>query len=94
MASSVAVTGQILMTILIGGLVQAGCEIINVNTDGIIIKPAGRWLEICNKWSDRTKLQLSHKPIQSLEQADVNNYLAILPDGTEIRKGIKYKKIT
>ena len=94
MASSVAVTGQILMTILIGGLVQTGCEIINVNTDGIIIKPAGRWLEICNKWSDRTKLQLSHKPIQSLEQADVNNYLAILPDGTEIRKGIKYKKIT
>ena len=38
--NSVAVTGQVLITILALGLYNAGCEILNINTDGIMFKSA------------------------------------------------------
>lgn len=90
MASSIAVMGQVLMTILIGGLVSTGCEIINANTDGLIIKPNGRWHNICEQWEKNTGLTLTYKPIKHLVQANVNNYRAIMPDGEVINKGEKF----
>lgn len=92
MASSISVMGQVLMTILIGGLVSAGCEIINANTDGLIIRPNGGWHNICEQWEKNTGLQLSYKPIKHLEQANVNNYRATMPDGTVVNKGEKFNK--
>lgn len=90
MASSIAVTGQVLMTILIGGLVSAGCEIVNANTDGLIIKPNGNWHNICEQWENNTGLKLVYKPIKHLQQANVNNYRATMPDGNVINKGEKF----
>lgn len=92
MASSISVMGQVLMTILIGGLVSAGCEIINANTDGLIIRPNGGWHNICEQWEKNTGLSLSYKPIKHLVQANVNNYRATLPDGTVVNKGEKFNK--
>ena len=92
MASSIAVMGQVLMTILIGGLVSTGCEIINANTDGLIIKPSGDWHNICEQWENNTGLSLSYKPIKKLEQANVNNYRATMPDGSVINKGEKFNQ--
>ena len=90
MASSIAVMGQVLMTILIGGLANAGCKIINANTDGLIIKTAGNWKTICEQWEKNTNLSLTYKPIAKLEQLNVNNYRATMFDGTVVNKGEKF----
>lgn len=92
MASSIAIMGQVLMTILIGGLTSTGCEIINANTDGLIIKANGSWHNICEQWEKNTGLHLTYKPIKHLEQANVNNYRATMPDGSVINKGEKFNK--
>lgn len=90
MASSIAVSGQVLMTILIGGLISAGCEIVNANTDGLIIKPNGNWHNICEQWENNTGLKLTYRAIKHLQQANVNNYCATMPDGNVIKKGEKF----
>lgn len=92
MASSVSVLGQIVMTILITGLQEEGCEIINANTDGLIIKPMGNWNSICTKWEEMLDLKLERKKIKELEQSDVNNYRAVFEDGKVVNKGAKYKE--
>lgn len=92
MASSIAVMGQVLMTILIGGLTSTGTEIINANTDGLIVKPNGSWHNICEQWEQNTGLHLTYKPIKHLIQANVNNYRATMPDGTVVNKGEKFNK--
>ena len=92
MASSIAVMGQVLMTILIGGLYSTGCRIVNANTDGLIIEPAGNWRNICDQWEAQTGLKLTFKTIAELEQVNVNNYRATMSDGTVINKGEKFKQ--
>jgi hypothetical protein len=91
--NSVAVTGQVLITILALGLYNAGCEILNIKTDGIMFKSFNDdWQSIADKWCAKTSLRLSTTRYKKLYQLDVNNYRAILPDGTEINKGAKFKK--
>lgn len=91
MASSVAVYGQVALTLLITALQDVGCEIINANTDGLIIKPDGAWFSVVTRWQEQTRLTLEAREILELEQADVNNYRAVYSDGTVVRKGAKYK---
>lgn len=91
---TLCVFGQIFITLLVCQLIKAKCTIINVNTDGIIFEPSyldGRWKTICDEWSQQTQLDLSFSYYQKITQADVNNYRAILKDGTEIIKGAKFK---
>lgn len=93
--NSIAVTGQALITILALGLYNAKCDVLNVNTDGIMFKPKSDdcdWKSVCEKWCQRTNLELSTTTYKTLHMLDVNSYLAVLPDGTEIRKGAKFKK--
>ena len=92
--NSIAVTGQVLITILALGLYNSGCEILNINTDGIMFKPNADsdWQSICDKWCQRTSLKLSTTKYKKLYMLDVNNYRAVLEDGTEINKGAKFKK--
>ena len=51
------------------------------NTDGLeTMIPAEykeKYLEICRKWEEMTKLQLEHDQYQKIILADVNNYIAI-----------------
>jgi hypothetical protein len=89
-ASSIAVRGQVLITILAMGLKSIGCEIININTDGIFLKPVDGYENLCEKWEQRTGLTLSHKKYASIAQADVNNYRLIDYDGNVINKGAKF----
>ena len=95
--NSVAVTGQALITILALGLYNVSCDILNVNTDGIMFKPSPiteekDWREVCDKWCQRTNLELSTTIYKQLFQIDVNSYRAVLKDGTIINKGAKFKK--
>ena len=89
-ASSIAVRGQVLITILAMGLKSIGCEIININTDGIFLKPVDGYKELCDKWEARTGLHLSHKKYAAIVQADVNNYRLTDYDGNVINKGAKF----
>lgn len=89
-ASSIAVKGQVLITILAIGLASLGCEIININTDGIFLKPIDGYKDLCDKWEQRTGLTLSHKKYKSIVQADVNNYRLIDMDEKVINKGAKF----
>ena len=89
-ASSIAVKGQVLITILALGLRSIGCEIININTDGIFLKPVDGYKDLCDKWEARTGLHLSHKNYKSIVQADVNNYRLVDMNDNTINKGAKF----
>lgn len=89
--NSIAVTGQVLITILALGLYNIGCEILNINTDGIMFKPNGEWQPLCDKWCQRTNMKLSTTKYKELFMLDVNNYKAVCEDGKIITKGAKFK---
>ena len=91
----ICIFGQLLMTDLIDKLEkQLGdrCIPIQYNTDGIIMKLLDKndydeYLEICNKWSERTRLNLEHDLIKKIYQKDVNNYVFEFTNGKLECKG-------
>lgn len=85
-ANRVCVYGQLLLLDLIEKL-EGYCELIQSNTDGILIKlPDGSQKtydmidDICWEWEQRTGLTLEFDEYHKVFQKDVNNYL-ILPHG-------------
>lgn len=90
--NTVAVLGQILMTILIVGLKNKGFNILNVNTDGIIFSPKGAfdYKPMVAEWERRTGLTLKETRYKHIEIIDVNNMQIVLEDGTIINKGAKF----
>lgn len=85
-ANRVCVYGQLLLLDLIEKL-EGVCELIQSNTDGILIKlPDGSQKtydmidNICFEWERRTGLTLEFDEYHKVFQKDVNNYL-ILPHG-------------
>ena len=101
MSNLVCLYGQLLMTDLIEKLEIAlddNFELIQVNTDGIFVKLKSKeylpvYEEVCNKWSERTRLGLEHDFYTRMVQKDVNNYIAVKEDGTLHRKGAYVKEL-
>lgn len=101
MSNLVCLYGQLLMTDLIEKLEIAlddNFELIQVNTDGIFVKLKSKeylpvYEEVCNKWSDRTRLGLEHDFYTRMVQKDVNNYIAVKQDGSLHRKGAYVKEL-
>ena len=92
--SSIAVLGQKVMTILVMGLQSKGCDIVNVNTDGVMFTGPTDLSEIytfVNKWEKAFGLTLVEDTYVEFEQADVNNYRAQDSQGNLIVKGKKFK---
>lgn len=93
--SSIAVLGQKVMTILVMGLKSKGCDIINLNTDGVMFTyNEADPLEVnsfVKKWESVFGLTLTQKTYTEFQQADVNNYRAVDTDGNVITKGKKFK---
>ena len=83
-ANNVCVGGQLLLLDLIERL-EDHCDIIQSNTDGILIK-LRRYEDfdliddICWEWEERTGMRLEFDEFQKVFQKDVNNYL-IVPAG-------------
>lgn len=83
-ANNVCVGGQLLLLDLIERL-EDYCDIIQSNTDGILIK-LRRYEDfdliddICWEWEERTGMRLEFDEFQKVFQKDVNNYL-IVPAG-------------
>lgn len=75
----VTLTGQFYLLMLLESLTTAGYQVINANTDGILVHlTEGQSIEdykkICKEWEDLTKLNLGHEVHPSVLIRDGNNY--------------------
>lgn len=102
-ANRVCVYGQLLLLDLIEHLEDAGAEIIQSNTDGVLVKmPYGnnedkffeRIDDVAHEWEERTGLKLEFDEYVKVFQGDVNNYLIVAEDGHYKSKGAFVKKLS
>lgn len=88
---AITVNGQLLISMLLEKLTEVGCEVLQVNTDGLTIrhlkgqKPA--ILKKCKEWEELTKLTLEYANYSKMIIRDVNNYIAVGVDGKVKEKG-------
>ena len=99
MANNICVTGQLALLLLIE-MLEGYCELIQSNTDGLIVKL--RSLDdyeaiddICYSWELMTGVKLAFDPIiTKIYQKDVNNYLFINEFGEVESKGAYVKGLS
>lgn len=88
----VTLTGQLAVLMLIDKLESRGISVVSGNTDGIVIKcPAGKepmMHVIINRWMQQTEFELEGTQYAGIYSANVNNYIAIEPDGSVKAKGM------
>ena len=97
MANNVCIGGQLLLLDLIEK-VEPYCTLIQSNTDGILVKVdseynKNKYLELCDEWCNRTRLDLEHDKYVKVIQKDVNNYIIVEEDGGYKSKGAYVKKL-
>lgn len=92
---SVTVSGQLIITHLLLVLENFYEELIQTNTDGILVKinpvMENTIRELLDLWCRQLHLQVSITRIKKVWQKDVSNYVLEKDDGDYIRKGI-FKK--
>lgn len=85
------VSGQLFLLMLIERMELAGISVVSANTDGIVMKvPRVRRAEfdaIVKQWEIDTQFETEETEYRSLYSKDVNNYIAVKPDGTTKNKG-------
>ena len=87
--SSICVHGQLLLFILVKRLYDAGFNIIQTNTDGIMIERQENvdFMPIAEEWMKQTRLVLEFDEIDTLAQNNVNNYYCKFTNGKVKSKG-------
>lgn len=98
----VCVNGQLLLLDLIEKVeLEFGdrAEFIQGNTDGVMFKfkykeDVNKYLEVCEKWSQKTKMNLDHDLIKKIVQKDVNNYIYVKENGDIKSKGAYIKQLS
>jgi hypothetical protein len=94
MMMSVCVNGQLLLVMLAEKLIDTGFEVIQINTDGILLsckkKNKSKLDIICNNWMNLTKLKLDYDYFDLVVQKDCNNYIARYTNGKIKRKGAAF----
>lgn len=94
----VTINGQLLLLDLLEKL-EGHCEIIQSNTDGLIIQVPDtdedfyKIDDICYEWEHRTKMGLGFDIITEIWQKDVNNYIFRFDNGKLERKGAYVKEL-
>jgi len=96
-ANNVCVGGQLLLLDLIE-MLEGHCQLIQSNTDGLIIKlfkdeDYDLIDDICYEWEQRTRMQLEFDSYKKIFQKDVNNYVIVDFDGGYHSKGGYVKKL-
>lgn len=88
--SSICVHGQLLVFILAKRLYDAGLNIVQTNTDGIMIetKEGVDYMVIAEQWMKETRLVLEFDEIAVLQQNNVNNYYCQFCNGKVKSKGV------
>ena len=104
-ANMVCVNGQLMLIDLMHKLVRdTGAEIIQSNTDGVLIRmPDGfdggpdafydRVDDVAYEWEHRTGMGLEFDEFTRVYQKDVNNYVLVAADGSMKTKGAYVKKL-
>ena len=99
-ANNICINGQLLLIDLIEKLeVIEGFELIQSNTDGLIVKIPdtdkhfNQLDDICYEWEQRTRMGLGFDFIDEIWQKDVNNYVFRDIDGNLERKGGYVKEL-
>ena len=104
-ANMVCVNGQLMLIDLMHKLVRdVGAEIIQSNTDGVLIRmPDGfdggpdafydRVDDVAYEWEYRTGMGLEFDEFTRVYQKDVNNYVLVAADGSMKTKGAYVKKL-
>ena len=92
MANAICITGQLFLTDLIEKLEMVqGFELIQSNTDGIIIrypkKVDQQIRDVIGEWEKRTRLTMELGEVRAIAQKDVNNYIMEDGDGHIKSKG-------
>jgi hypothetical protein len=86
------VTGQLALLMLIEMLEQDGIQVVSANTDGIVIrcptKLKHKMFDLVATWECITGFDTEATEYLSLFSRDVNNYIALKPDGSAKVKGI------
>ena len=96
-ANRVCVYGQLLLLDLIEKL-EPHCQIIQSNTDGILIR-MNKYEDfdliddIAYEWEQRTHLNLEFDEFRKVFQKDVNNYIIVDAEGKYKSKGAYVKKL-
>lgn len=84
------VTGQLALLMLIEDLEAEGITVASANTDGIVIRAhrgdLGVMTDTIRRWEKRTGFETEESPYRAIYSRDVNNYIALKPDG-----GVKLK---
>jgi len=90
----VCINGQLMLLMLLE-MLEGTCDLIQSNTDGIIVDCTGRDRSkveaICHQWEKETKMGLSFDEVSEIWQKDVNNYLIRFDNGKEEAKGAYVK---
>lgn len=95
----VCINGQLLLLDLLEKL-EGHCELIQSNTDGIIIQipdtqeAFDKIDDICYEWEKRTRMSLGFDIIKEIYQKDVNNYVFTFENGKYERKGAYVKELS
>jgi len=83
----VTVTGQLSLLMLIERLELAGISVVSANTDGIVVKmkpeQESKAEEIVEDWQFDTDYELEGTDYVSLNSRDINNYIAVKPNGSK-----------
>lgn len=86
----VCINGQLMLVMLLERL-EGHCDLIQSNTDGIIVSYAGydreAVISICKQWEADTRMSLEYDEIEEIWQKDVNNYLVRFSNGKYEAKG-------
>jgi len=77
----ITINGQLLLAMLTESFILSNIEIIQVNTDGVMIRCKNtdeeRVKEICKQWEELTKLSLDFDYFKKIIMRDVNNYIGV-----------------
>ncbi len=100
--NAICVNGQLLLLDLIEKVeLEFGdkAQFIQGNTDGVMFKfyskeDVNKYIEICNKWCNRTRMELEHDFITKIIQKDVNNYIYVDEKGKVKSKGAYVKNLS
>jgi putative sterol carrier protein len=86
-AVGVCVYGQVALYTLAKRLSET-CTIIQMNTDGVaVVTDSDEYIKVWHDWEQEFNLTLEEDKFDRLIQKDVNNYIAIEPDGSIKVKG-------
>lgn len=86
------ITGQLALLMLIEALAEKGVKTVSANTDGVVVlcdKEQEQTVEeIVSDWELTTSYTLERTDYSAIASRDVNNYLAVKPDGSTKGKGV------